>query len=429
MENTFYTHEHGEKGGAILSVLVGIHHAEVLKKLLHHVSLNVPLLLIEDRHTILQQLQKPHRAIVIDVACFADHFPWELTGMLRQWHPSTPILLLSSETVYDSLYQEVLERLCGKEGIDVLPIGRTTTEWNEALLAQWTQWGLVQGVLPQEISRASEGIVATLLAASPKDGATTVALNTAWALAQHTSLRIGLLDLNLKNPELGFLLPKADRTRSNIALRARLQTGALESLALWEGCDSFRKYPHLRMLHGSHRRDTASDVSAQMVETLLHTARHTFDITLVDVSSYPDNAATVCAVRGANMRFLVAQPQISSYGWSIGEWFSCYWHACGVTPESMHLIMNRMEAHQEKPERISHYLNMPLAAVLPEIPYPKRRKSFDEGVPLYEQHIYEYNAAIHRIASLVTKRLGQPALPVLTKQRRYTLFSLRTGSA
>lgn len=261
-----------------------------------------------------------------------------------------------------------------------------------------------------EIIPEQGGIVVALLGAAPRDGTTTVAFNTALALSAHTTLRIGLLDLNLKNPEMSLWMRSEKRSCSALTLRARLQMGTMNERVLWNGCVPYKNREKLRVFPGTHRRDTAGDVTPAMVQSLLCIARKTFDITIIDAASYPDTAATVGAVQGADVRLLVSQQTMRSYMWSVGEWFACYWQPLGVSLSSMYLVLNRVNRLEEPPERIAALLGVSLLESVPNVAYPYVVQSYKKQVHFYEQALCSFQNSMNTIASFLLAQMGLPAL-------------------
>ncbi len=396
--------------------IVGMRSGDSLSSLLGHVPASDTVAIVDEREALIRSLEKPVDGVIVHTELFADRYPWEWVGTIRHQQPSAHIVIIASDDVYDSLWQEVLERLAAEARITVAPLGADPFE-----IAQ-----LAFGTLPITHT-PSAGIVTAIWSAACKDGATTIALSTALALAQHTSLRIGLLDLNLKNPELRLYVPRANHMQSNIPLRPKLQTGQLRAAELWEQCSNYPRIPNLRLLFGSHRRDTAVDVTPEMIGTLLDTARLTFDITLLDVSSVPDNAATVCAVRSADYRWLVAQQHMGSYVWSWSEWYACYWQWCGLAREDIHVLFNRYTVQGEQPERMAATMGMPLAGVVPNVASPRGFRSVQEESVLYDRAGVAYVSAIHGLASALATAAGAMPLPVMEKPRRKPIIQLLSG--
>jgi pilus assembly protein CpaE len=250
----------------------------------------------------------------------------------------------------------------------------------------------------------------------------------ALALATHSPLKIGYLDLNLKNPSVGTYLNLAESDKSNIRIRPLLQTQALSPAGLLDACIGYRRVKRLFILPGTARRETASDVTPEMINHLLTVARQTFDLTLLDLSGYPDNAATVCGVRGADIRLLTARPQFDSYRTGWGDWYDCYWKYCGLAPQEIALVMNRTTVHKDA-INAADYLGMTLWGTLPDAPVGLGLRAVDEGQPLYYQAGAEsFVAAIHDLAGRLAGETGVAfGFPERSKPRLWTRISALMG--
>ena len=367
---------------------------------------------VRDKDAFWQSVeQQSYEWIVLHVELFADAYPWEWVMPLRQLQPGAKVIVLSSEAVYDSLWQEVLHRLAAEAGFTVSPVGLGIGE-----AAQFA-WRELAG--RQEHEPAS-GRVAAVWSAACKDGATTVAAGTAAALARETPLKIGLLDLNFKNPELRIQLNLPDAGKRYVPLRSKLQMGTLRSSELIDAMSPYRKNPNLQVLPGTFRRDTAADWSPEMIASLLAVCRDTFDVTIVDVSSYPDNAATVCAVRSADERWYVARNHRSSYMWNWSEWYECCWRQCGVEPEQIGMVLNRFDPAGEKAEKAAASIGMKLAGVLPTVSLEAVRRATDENRLLSELS-EEMDAGVRQLAE---KLVGRPLAEKSAQRRRTWLPAL-----
>lgn len=355
----------------------------------------------------LQAIDAAFDIIAVHTGLFHDVYPWEWLHTLRQKQPGARIILALDDSVYDSFLLECIVRQAAYYGYAVIDVGHTADE----VLSEWLAFASASdGTQPvslrtKDTERTGGRVIAVWPAAS-KDGATTVAVNTALALAAGSKLKVGLVDANLRNPEIRSSLNLAGTGPNHFRLRSKLQTQSLRAEELAAACASYRNMPRLHIMPGSPRRDTASDMTPEMVAHLLDVCRQAFDITIMDLNAFPDNAATVCAVRGADHRWLVCQNNYASYKTSWGEWYECYWKYCGVTPSDISLILNRT-AQADKPERIAEQLGMTLRAAIPNVGGGLGLRSVHEGVPLY----FQDNAA------LFIDAIGQLAAGIAGKDR------------
>jgi len=397
-----------------MSLLIGMKEGDELDRLIESLPARSDRRTVaRDKESFWSAAEQRYDAILLHVELVADMYPWEWAARLRERQPFAKIVVFLCEEVYDSLWLEVAERLSLEAGFAAAPIGAGTEDRRGFALQT-----LFGEAAPADGARS--GVVAAVWSASCKDGATTVAANAALTLAREAAgLSVGLLDLNLKNPEMRLLLGHADAGRSNASLRPKLQTGSLTSAELLAATATYRRTPNLRLLCGTHRRDTAGDMNADMIGELLDVCRRTFDVTVVDVSSYPDNAATVCAVRGADARWLVASNRPSSYLWSWSEWYECYWKHCGLSPADAELVCNRYDPAGDSPEKAAAAIGMKLAAALPNVPGGAGLRLSEVGKPLADAPQAEaFAAEIYKLASRLHVLAGKAPLPERRAARR-----------
>lgn len=351
------------------------------------------------REALFSRLVEPYEAVAVHSGIGYDIYPWDWLPALRRLQPQARILVALDETAADSFFMEAICRLADSHSFTVVPAGKDGRGIYEAFVS-FIGGSQAVAELNRQPPGAVKGTVVTVWSTASKDGATTIALNTALALASHGgAIRVGLIDANLRNPEVMARFNVSDAGIASFAIRSKLQTQQLRPEELVGACVKYRQRLPLFILPGSPRRDTAQDVTPEMMTHLIAAARQAFDVTVVDVNSYPDNAATICAVREADHRWLVTQNRYASYRKSWGEWYACYWAYCGLAPKDVSLIVNRA-CEGDKPERIADYLRMRLAAVVPNVPGGLGLESADQGFPLYDRPGAEpFTASIDALAA------------------------------
>ncbi|WP_438432545.1 AAA family ATPase [Gorillibacterium sp. sgz500922] len=396
-----------------MKLLIGTSHPEAYLRFGDSSQGRLQAVTVSTAEQALFRLSESFDHAAFELQLFADWYPWEVIRELsKQRGPHTSITLIPDDKVYDSLYLEVLGRLADSAGIALLPQALTPQEGAALLLERLTD--------SPTVPRTGQGKVVAVWSAGSRDGASTVVANTALLLASQTGLRVGLLDLNLKNPTLSANLNLETGGKSNVRLRPRLQTRTLTPEELRAGCIPLPRMKQALVLPGTPRRDSAGDCTPEMIDHLLTAARSAFDVTLLDLNGYPDNAATVCGVRGADLRWLVATPRFDSYRTSWTEWYNSYWKFCGLSPEDIGLVLNRAAAKGEA-NAAATFLEMPLAAELPELPGEHARRAVDEGVPFHEQTGAEpFREALAPLAAQAARAAGTEW--ELRPDRRKTLW-------
>ncbi|WP_281889657.1 hypothetical protein [Paenibacillus sp. YYML68] len=384
------------------------------------------------REALSTRIEQPYEALVVHSALWSEHYPWDWMRQVRRLQPIARIAVVLDAEVYDSFMLEAICRLANSLSMTTVPAGLHRQQLVDALYSFLL--GSEPSSRPHQLGLKAAGQLVAVWSAASQDGATTIAMSAALAAAARSGLRVGLLDGNLRNPELRARFALRSQADSSLMLRSKLQTQRLLPDELRQACSRYRNQPELYILPGSPRRDTALDLSPDMMEHLLAVSRSAFDLTFVDVSTCPDNAATICAVREADRRLLVTQNRYASYRTSWGEWHASYWAYCGLSPADVELVVNRC-LPGEKPERVAQYLNMKLAAAVPNVPGGVGITSADEGIPLYGMpQADSFAEAIDRLAmqllpSAVDERLqlDQPQVAGARKTGWLTRLSAMLG--
>lgn len=183
------------------------------------------------------------------------------------------------------------------------------------------------------------GRLAAFAGSTPNIGTSLTALGTAYRIAATTRLNVGYLCLNLKSAKthlyLGIDQPEITLEGIRPELRARTLTG--DKLRQY----SFRspKLGGLSVLFGNMAREQAEYYEPEDVNHLLSTARQAYDLTIADVSAYWDNAATICAMREAEDKFLVTTDRLSHFQEDVHRWIGQVGSMFGIAPEQFDLVL------------------------------------------------------------------------------------------
>ncbi|MBD2847785.1 hypothetical protein IDH44_21540 [Paenibacillus sp. IB182496] len=174
---------------------------------------------------------------------------------------------------------------------------------------------------------------------TPNIGTTTAAFALAVRLAEQLDASVGHLCLNLKSAKLHRYLG-CDRPAVTLdGLRPELRAGTLDAAKLRRACEPAGRLPNLRVLFGNLMRDQAEYYTPEEMAELLAVARETFAVTVVDVSAYWDNAATVMAMREADMRLLATTTALSGFQEDARRWIGQISPLFGVEQGSYRLVV------------------------------------------------------------------------------------------
>lgn len=401
-----------------MRVLIGIKQQGAMESLLEYRKDSMEFHIVDQKDEFLFQLASDYDVVCADAGLFTDLYPWVWVDEIKRVATRALVYIALDTDAYDSTMISIIEKLALDYDFTIL---------SAQISSEKTAYEFAKNILGFERSQAQYaegGKFITVLPASASDGASTIALNTALAIASNTNLRVGLIDGNLKNPSLRSHLNISDRIKSNFQIRAKMQTGTLDPSTLQAASVVHKKFSNLYVLPGSHRRETASDVTPEMIYHLMSVARQTFHITIMDVSSFADNAATICGVRYADERWLVSQPIYTSYRISWKEWLECYWRLCGLSSKDFKLVINRIQENDSLEDMIN-YLDMDVAGKIPNVGGGLGVKSIHDGIPLYLQTGSQIDSFIHasnELASTIANNNKTDFVAAASEQRQPGFF-------
>ncbi|MGO4370321.1 hypothetical protein AB4Z21_05890 [Paenibacillus sp. MCAF20] len=181
--------------------------------------------------------------------------------------------------------------------------------------------------------------LAAFVGTTPNIGTTAASFATAYRMAGASSDSIAYFCLNLKSAKLHRFLGEDEPEVSLDKLRPELIAQTLTPDKLRRAASPITKLPNLHVLFGNMVRDQAEFFSPEEVNHLLDVARETFAYVILDVSAYWDNAATVCALRMADVRILVTTPALSHFQEDGKRWINQVSPLFGVTPDQYETVI------------------------------------------------------------------------------------------
>lgn len=357
-----------------------------------HVEANYSYNQIELTKTI-SRISHELNFLIVQEDIFEDSHPWEWLGYIKSLvSVKTKIIVILSINT-DSLYREIFSRI--SLDLEIALVQGALT--NQDIVDEIN--GRVFNNKVDSDSTAS-GRLTTFIAASPKDGATTVAISTAVCLAQRMpGQKVLLLDLNLKSPEVrDHLLITTDKGYPLI--QADCDSGTLELSALMKACDQIKGIENLYILTGIQRREWAEKISVEEIEHLLSVAKASFDYVIADVHTFPDQAATVKCVKNADDRVVVVQSVITSYQSTWNDWFNSVWQHYGLKESDFHLALNRDLNTAMDGFQIEKSMGSKIVARIANVEKGAGIKAINYGAPLYLNNETETNEFRTNILSL-----------------------------
>lgn len=179
----------------------------------------------------------------------------------------------------------------------------------------------------------------TFIGTTPHIGSTAAAFFTAALLARDHKLNVGYFCLNLKSSKLHRYLGQDEPQFTLDSLRAEMKSGTLTAEALQRYC--YKPYPNisLSILFGNLQRELAETYLPKHIELLLTKASSSFDLCILDVNAYWDNAATLVALHNMSIGVLVTNDLLSSFQEDYKQWTEMGLHLYTIPREKLKLYI------------------------------------------------------------------------------------------
>ncbi|MDF2926653.1 MAG: hypothetical protein K0R57_5567 [Paenibacillaceae bacterium] len=287
--------------------------------------------------------------------------------------------------------------------------------------------------LPSVAAHRPGGKLAVFAGSTPNVGATLVAFSTAMQLARTLECRIGYLCLNLKSSKLYRYVGMDKPLLGLDSIRAEMRSASLTPQRLGTCMEPLKEQPNLHLLYGTVQREQAEFYQPEDILHLLEAARSSYDICIVDVNAYWDNASTITSMMEADQRVLVTTPDLGHFQEDLNKGLKTLAPIFGISSDSFLLAVNQHLAAEPGGIRtgdIRKETGMTLAAV---IAHDERLRDWLNRGRLveYVSHNKQVVQAIAPLQELLTVRLGMkrrtdnPAamLPQSYAQRVKSFFS------
>ncbi|WP_127582365.1 hypothetical protein [Paenibacillus koleovorans] len=278
----------------------------------------------------------------IDYAVLSDrYFDYgafcEYTEALRERQPSLKLSVMLSDR-HDRLVNERWMKTCLANGFNWISPHRT----RDMILQQLAEHrGAVRSA---DMGSGSKMLV--FIGSTPNIGTTLTAFGTALRLAHETIHRIGYICLNLKSSKLHRYIGNDKPAFTLDQLRAELRSRSLTSERLQKACESIRGNPNLHVLYGNMLREQSEYFMPEDIEFLLRVARGAFELVIVEVGAYWDNAATLCSLLGADGRYWVTTKEIAHFQEDTNRWLFNLGSTFGIAPSSFDLIVTQTDKQE-----------------------------------------------------------------------------------
>lgn len=184
---------------------------------------------------------------------------------------------------------------------------------------------------------------------TPNIGTTFVAFGTAVRLASLTNLKIGYVCLNLKSSKIHHYLGRKNETNSLDQIRSELKTKSVLPATLQHYMPQVKGAKgQLYTLSGNMQREQAEFYQPADIEHLLEVCREVYDVTVVDVNAYWDNAATLTSLLHTDLRIAVTNGELACFQEDVEKWIRTGCSLLSISPKDMFLFVTQWKWRQER---------------------------------------------------------------------------------
>ncbi|MBA2937078.1 hypothetical protein HZF08_02025 [Paenibacillus sp. CGMCC 1.16610] len=262
---------------------------------------------------------------------------------LQQAKPDLKIIVLLSN-YHDVTINEKYVKMCKLRRLDYIQPGRSTAVIADDIRA----W--VDGSGGDLRYQQPVGKLVTFIGSTPNIGTTLASFGVAYSLAAETSQKVGYVCLNLKSSKLHRYLGRDENGFTLDGLRAELKAQSLTPDRLLLVCDKPKEAHGLHVLYGNMLREQAEFFSPSEIVHLLRVARRAFDICVIEVNAYWDNAATVCGLLEADSKVVVTTADIAHFQEDFSRWIRQVGSVFGLQPDGFELMAVQTERHSKHSE-------------------------------------------------------------------------------
>lgn len=313
--------------------------------------------LMKDPSLIQQLIQhKPSEEIVIDfftaeaeldVSLQMNAFDWiimsdrefsfsslcEFVERIKEQHACQVMLLISN--YHNSYDNRKVMKYCLAHGISYIHPGLTTEQ-------------IVDGIYKQLRSTAGSedderSNIVLFIGTTPNIGTTVVSYATALQMAMHTTQQIAYVCLNLKSSKIHRYLGLPPSSSTLNAIRADIKAKSMTARKLKDNCVTSKKADNLHVLFGNLAREQAEFYSVDDIKHILQCASEAFDLCIVEVNAYWDNAATMCAMFEADSRIMVSTAQLSHFQEDLEQWLHSMCMIYNLEPQMFDLFITQID--------------------------------------------------------------------------------------
>lgn len=269
------------------------------------------------------------------------------------------VMLLISDHHSNEDYRKVI-KYCLSHGISYIRPNQTIVQIVKGVYEQWCKNSTSEG-------EAHRNIV-LFIGTTPNIGTTVVSYATALHIAMRTTGQVAYVCLNLKSSKIHRYLGLEPSGMCLNAMRAELKAKAMTAQKIKSYCVTSKQVENLHVLFGNLAREQAEFYTVDDIQHVLQCASECFDLCIVEVSAYWDNAATMCALLEADSKIIVSTTQLSHFQEDLEQWLHSMGANYHLEPHMFDLFITQVDkaAHDFNVKHIRKETGLNIVGTMPK---------------------------------------------------------------
>jgi pilus assembly protein CpaE len=365
-------------------------HMEEIRKILQSGDIASQVLLFEgglEQASLIAGQEHPALIIVDDVTHGMKEF--SVLEALRLGHPDLAIVILTENTSPEFLMAAI------RSGVsDVLHLPLTAPSLKDAVQR-------VENKLKQAVSPDKAGKVVAFISGKGGGGATFLACNLSYILAEVYQEKVALLDLHMQFGDAALFV--SDLIPANSIADVAGNITRLDASFL--ASSMVQVLPNFLVLAAPQDAESADEIKPEHVEAIIKLAQSQFDYVLLDMGPAV-NAISVKALDLADKIFIVLQETLPFIRDS--KKLIQLLQSLGYPNEKIHLIVNRYkEGGDIQLADVESTLGIRVLTTIPNS-YTAVSSSVNQGVPILK--IFKHDPVTKALDDLAKTMASKPAM-------------------
>lgn len=281
----------------------------------------------------------------------------ELVERIKEQYACKMMLLISNQhSHYDS---RKMIKYCLAHGLSYIHPGQTVAQIVDGIYKQ------ICNVTTDNNDRSN---IVLFIGTTPNIGTTVVSYATALHVAMRTTQQVAYVCLNLKSSKIHRYLGLPPSGSTLNTMRAELKAKGMTARKIKDYGITSKEADNLHVLLGNLAREQAEFYTVDDIQHLLQCVSEAYDLCIVEVNAYWDNAATMCALFEADSKIVVSTAQLGHFQEDLGQWLHNMSSLYNLERQMFDLFITQVDkaAHDFNVKHIRKETGMNIVGTMPK---------------------------------------------------------------